>query len=354
MPHYIFWLLAVFLFCYLGAALPIWRFAQPTTYLGFWVTALALVVGFAGAGIAGLLLLAGNSAFAAVADFKLPMFTGFMAPVGAGIQPLWPMLFVTIACGAISGWHALFGSVGTARQIDNERDMLPVGGGAMFTEFSLGLISLLAVAAAATQGTAPARFASGLGQFFGVFGVPTTYGSAVAAAVFVVIVICTTQLILRVMRVTVSEGLGEKWPVFRNIHVATIVSLAATFVLVITGTFIYLFQLFGAANQLMAALSLLIVTVWLASTRRNPLYAGLPFLFMYVTTIAAALVTAYNLWVTIFLRAPAPIAMVGSGAMILIALLLVAAALTIGVDGLRAFQRYRERPVELAPSPGMP
>jgi carbon starvation protein len=351
MPHFIFWLAGVFLFSYLGSALPIWRFAQPTTYLGFWLTASAMIVGFLGAAIAGALLLVGNPAFATLAAFKLAPFTGYMAPVAAGIQPLWPMLFVTIACGAISGWHALFGSVGTARQIDNERDMLPVGGGAMFAEFALALLSLLAVTAATQQGAGAARFAAGVGGFFSVFGIPAAYGTAIASAVFVVIVICTTQLIFRVMRVTVSEGIGDAMPAFRNVHVSTLFCMLLTFLLVITGTFIYLFQLFGASNQLMAALSLLIVAVWLASTGRNPAFAAIPFLFMYVTTIAASLVTAYNLWDTILSKNPAPIAIFGSGLMIVIALLLVVAALVIGLDGLRAYQRYRQRPGEAVPSP---
>jgi carbon starvation protein len=120
-----------------------------------------------------------------------------------------------------------------------------------------------------------------------------------------------------------------------------------------TGTWVYLWQLFGGANQLMAALSLLLVTVWLASVGKNWLYAGLPAVFMYFTTLAALLVTAYNIYVNVYqpnLAAGRMIPVVGSGFMVLIALLLVAAAVTIGVDGWRAFQRYRRRPA-VAPKP---
>src|SRR5262249_33947048 len=111
---------------------------------------------------------------------------------------------------------------------------------------------------------------------------------------------------------------------------------------------------FGAANQLLAALSLLIVTVWLAATGRNVLYAGLPFLFMYVTTIAATVVTAYNLWVTVLipgLRNGWGIAIVGAGGMILVCALLVVAALFIGFDGWQAYQRHRQRPVRARTAP---
>src|SRR3974377_190891 len=109
------------------------------------------------------------------------------------------MLFVTIACGGISGWHALFGSVGTARQLEYETDALPVGGGAMFTEFLLGLLALLAVATAGKGAGAPA-FAAGLGAFISVFGIPTEYAVSLAFAAFIVIVLVVTQLVFRVMR----------------------------------------------------------------------------------------------------------------------------------------------------------
>jgi carbon starvation protein len=258
------------------------------------------------------------------------------------------MLFVTIACGAISGWHALFGSVGTARQLENETDALPVGGGSMFMEFLLGLLALLAVSVAG-GGAGAGAFATGLGGFISVFGIPQEYGVALAFAAFVVIVLVVTQLVFRVMRVTLTEWLGEAVPAFRNVHVSTLASLALALFLIMTGTWIYLWQLFGGANQLMASLSLLVVTIWLLSTGRNPIYAGLPMLFMYVTTIAANLVTAYNLYATVFLgnlgQPGRLLPVIGSGLMIIMALLLVGAALVIAYDGWQAYQRYRARPV---------
>jgi len=119
--------------------------------------------------------------------------------------------------------------------------------------------------------------------------------------------------------------------------------------LMMTGTWVYLWQLFGGANQMMAALSLLLVTVWLASVGKNWMYAGLPAAFMWVTTCASILVTAYNLYSNVYqinLAAGRTIPVVGSALMILVALLLVVAALYIGLDTWRAFQRYRHRPVQ--------
>ncbi|MEK7878460.1 MAG: carbon starvation CstA 5TM domain-containing protein, partial [candidate division NC10 bacterium] len=271
----------------------------------------------------------------------------------SGVMPLWPMLFVTIACGAISGWHALFGAVGTARQVENEADMLPVGGGSMFTEFLLGLLALLAVSVGA-KGAPVAAFATGLGGFISVWGVPIQYATSLAFAAFIVIVLVVTQLIFRVMRVTLTEWLGDVVPVFRSQHVSSIISVALALLLVMTGTWIYLWQLFGGANQLMAALSLLLVTVWLASVGKNWLYAGIPMIFMYITTMAANLVTAYNIYSNVFLTnlgVPGrTLPIIGSGLMVLVALLLVIAAFFIGVDGWKAFNRYLRRPAA-APGP---
>jgi len=344
MPSFLFWAVAICVFCYAGSVLPIWRMAQPVIYVGFWITALSMVLGLAGAALAPLVR-------PEVAHFQIPAFRGWNPPLGpAGIMPLWPMLFVTIACGAISGWHALFGAVGTARQIENEADMLPIGGGSMLAEFLLGLLSLMAVSVGA-KGTPVAAFATGLGGFISVFGLPVSYAVSLAFAAFIVIVLVVTQLLFRVMRVTLSEWLGDVIPPVRNQHVASFVSVALAILLVLTGTWIYLWQLFGGANQLMAALSLLLVTVWLASARKNWLYAGVPAVFMYVTTVASILVIAYNLYFNVYqpnLAAGRVVAVVGSGFMVLVSLLLVVAALFIGLDGWRAFQRYRRRPAAAA------
>src|SRR3972149_10790184 len=111
---------------------------------------------------------------------------------------------------------------------------------------------------------------------------------------------------------------GAVTPPFRNQHVASLVCVALAILLLMTGTWVYLWQLFGGANQLMAALSLVLVTVWLASVGKNWLYAGLPAIFMYFTTLAALLVTAYNIYVNVYqpnLAAGRMIPVVGSGLM---------------------------------------
>lgn len=354
MPSFVLWTVFILVFCYLGTVLPIWRFAQPVIYIGFWLTALTMLLGFIGAFLAfplGSTVTIGGKAVA-VGTFKLEMFRKFNAGVGGSIQWLWPMLFVTIACGAISGWHALFGTVGTARQLEKETDALPVGGGSMFAEFLLGLLALLAVAVAGGAG-APA-FATGVGGFLSVLGIGFQYGVALAFVAFVVIVLVVTQLVFRVMRVTLTEWLGEVFPPVRNPHIAALVGILLAFLLIMTGTWIYLWQLFGGANQLMAALALLLVTLWLVSVRKNALYVGLPMLFMYITTTTAIGITAYNLGRTILAAQlgtgrVAPI--VGSVVMIIVAALLIVAAMVIAVDAFRAFRRLRPGPAPVVPQP---
>ena len=360
LPSFIFWCVFLFLFSYLGTILPIWRFAQPVNYIGFWVTFLTIGLSALGAIAGGVLGVLGNADALKAVTFQTAVFKSWM-PVQqaagqavAAIQPIWPMLFVTIACGAISGWHALFGSIGTARQLEYETDALPVGGGAMFSENTLALLSLIAVSIAG--GAGGGAFSAGVGKLLGVvsFGaIPQAYGTALGFGAFVVIVLTVVQLVFRLMRVTLSEWLGDAWVGFKNPHIAAIVSMVLTLGLVMSGTWIYLWQLFGASNQLMAALSLLIVTLWLRSSGRDPSYALYPMIFMYVTTMAGTLVTAYNLYASILSNpriAAQPINLVGAVAMILVALLLFGAALVIAYDAWGAWQKIRARPLRAAPA----
>jgi len=360
LPSFVFWCVFLFAFSYLGTILPIWRFAQPVNYIGFWVTSLTIVLSAVGAVVGGLLGLLGNAEMMKAVSFQSAVFKSWMpvlhAPgqAVAAIQPIWPMLFVTIACGAISGWHALFGSVGTARQLEYETDALPVGGGGMFSENALALLSLIAVSIAG--GVGGGAFAGGIGKLLGIISFGTIalpYGTALGFGAFVVIVLTVVQLVFRVMRVTLTEWLGETWVGFKNPHVAAIVSMLLTLLLVLSGTWIYLWQLFGASNQLMAALSLLIVTLWLRSCGRNPAYALYPMIFMYVTTMAATLVTAYNLYASILSNpqiAAEPINSIGTIAMIAISLVLFVAAAVIAYDALVAWRKMGPTPLVTKPA----
>jgi len=345
LPNYVWWMAFLFAFSYMGANLPIWRFAQPVNYIGFWITSITILLSALGMVVAPLLGTKDASG-ALIGAFALPAVRdlGFAIDSAKAWQPLWPMLFVTIACGAISGWHALVGSIGTARQIEYDTDALPVGAGAMlFGEFPLALLSLTAVSIAGAGGGG-GRFAAGVGKlvYAGTFGlIPETFGTALGFATFVIIVLTVTQLVFRVMRVTLAEWVGDAIPPMRNMHVASFISMGFTAALVLTGTWVYLWQMFGASNQLMAALSLLVVAVWLKSEKRNPTYAVVPMIFMYLTTLAATAVTARNLYVTIAANPKMSALPVGGAwAMIAVSALLFVAAIIIGWDGYKAYLRH--------------
>jgi carbon starvation protein len=338
-PSYILWAVLLLVFGYFGATLPIRRFAQPVNYIGFWVTALIVAVAVLGAVLAPFGIGDGSTG-----TFSLEAFRSFApAQSNGAVQPIWPLLFVTIGCGAVSGWHAIFGSFATGRQLEYETDALPVVAGGTFSEHSLALVSLVAVAITGAVGIR--GFAVGMGSLLhiGSFGVvSTTFGTALGFSVFVVIAITVLQVVVRIMRITLVEWLGERWTGFKNHHIATVLSTAGVLFVVLSGSWIYLWQLFGASNQMLAALSLLIVSVWLTAERRSALFAGIPMVFMFVTASAAAVVTAWNLVRTIGTKSGIPVmSQIGGWTMALMALALVAGAGVIAWDAYRAWARLR-------------
>jgi carbon starvation protein len=328
--------LLMIVFCYLGAVLPIWSFAQPVNYLSFWIVTLGMV-----GGVIGLVIW-----HPGMGDF--PAFTGFTTAIG----PLWPMLFVTIACGAISGWHSLVSTSGTARQLEKETDALPVGGGAMFMEAGFAIVAFLTATVGfgsyqgfLDAGGALAVFAGGLASFLNHIGVPLVFGTAYGSVFLVIMAITIMQLVVRFMRVASAEMLGDSIPVMKNVHVGSIVALALTLLFVWVIPWLTIWVAFGASNQLMAGLALLLVSLWLMSEGRKHAWALYPAIFMIVTTIAALGYVAFTNLVT---KLPAALAggntqgAIASGLIGLICVVLVVAALVLIVDGWQAIQRAQK------------
>jgi len=332
--------LLVIVFCYLGSVLPIWAWAQPINYVSFWIVSLGVL-----GGILGMIVWRPG-----MGDF--PAFTTFITASG----PLWPMLFITIACGAISGWHSLVSTSGTARQLEKETDALPVGGGAMFLEMIFATVAFLTATAAfgGLQGykdaggaaSALAVFSGGLANFLNHIGIPVEFGKAYGSVFLTIMGLTIMQLVVRFMRVASAELLGDKVPVMRNVHVGTIVALILTLIFVWIIPWLTIWSAFGAANQLMAGLALLLVSLWAMSEGRKHTWALYPAAFMLVTTIAALLYLAY---VNFFSNLPKALAaakiqsaiaavMVG-----LIALVLVVAAGFLVYDGVKALLRPQEK-----------
>jgi len=325
--------LLVIAFCYLGSVLPIWSFAQPINYVSFWIVSLGML-----GGVIGLLIWRPG-----MGDF--PVFTQFTTASG----PLWPMLFVTIACGAISGWHSLVSSSGTARQLERETDALPVGGGAMFMEMAFAVIAFLTATVAfgsfqgyqdaGGAGAALGVFSKGLANFLGYLGVPNDFGVAYGSVFLTIMALTIMQLVIRFMRVASAELVGEQFPVMRNMHVGTIVALFLTLVFVWIIPWLTIWAAFGAANQLMAGLALLLISLWALSEGRKHAWALYPAAFMIVTTIAALLYLAYT---NFFVKLPAATNAEGAIAAILvgvIALVLIVAAAFLVVDGWKALRK---------------
>jgi len=297
-----------------------------------------------------------------------PAFTGFMVKgiIAPGYDtPLWPILFVTIACGACSGWHSLVSTSGTARQLEKETDALPVGAGAMFTECVLGVLSVVfAVTAFGGQAGyqaqlakgAGAVFAGGMAEYLSVLGIPKAFGGAFGAAFLVIMAITVMQLVLRFMRVASAELLGDAIPAFKNIHVGTIVGILCTLLILWTGFWQRIWILFGGSNQLFAGLALVLIVIWLAQTGRAYLWAFWPAAFMYVTTVAALAVTA---WVSLesavkSMTAPSPSIpfIVGDVIAAAIGVVLTILSLLLAWDAVHAFHKARRsHPAGAAPAP---
>jgi len=337
------WAIAAFVFCYFAAVLPIWRFALPINYVGSYIVFLGLFFGIIGV-------------FVLHPDFTLPAYTTF----SIGIGPLWPILFVTIACGAISGWHSVVSSSGTARQLEYETDARPVGGGVMFVEMMLAVFALVIAgaiyASPAEYGAALGKgagfvFSTGVSKFLGALGLPAGVGASYGSVMMIVLAVTILQLVVRFMRVATSELLGDVSPIFKNAHVGTIIASLLSILLVLTGWFQYLWILFGGANQLMASLALMLVVAYLMSEGKPAAYAFYPMIFMFITTVAALLYTSYGLLYRVFTGVvKGTERIVGNTLMGLVGFFLVIAAIILAVEGVKAFNRYRAIKAQPAPA----
>jgi carbon starvation protein len=274
-----------------------------------------------------------------------PVYTQFTMASG----PLWPILFVTIACGAISGWHSLVSTSGTARQLEKETDALPVGGGAMFMEMAFAVMAFLCATVAFSglkgyqdaggAGAALAVFSKGLAAFLNVLRVPREFGMAYGSVFLTIMALTIMQLAVRFMRVASAELVGKQIPAMKNTHVGTIVALILTLLFVWIIPWLTIWTAFGAANQLMAGLALLLIALWAMSEGRKRAWALYPSAFMIVTTIAALV---YLAW-TNFAKLGAPkVTVQGFIASLLVALIavvLIAAAVILVIDGVKALAK---------------
>jgi len=334
-----FWMVWTLLFCFLGAVLPIWVFIQPINYMSFYLV-YAGIIGI----IAGI--------FVGFPNFSQAAFTTFYDPNLTPLGPLWPMMFVVIACGAISGWHSLVGSSVSSKQLDTEPSGRFIGGGAMLAEGILAIVALITVAILtpeAIEGVGPAGiFIKGGSTLLGYLGLPTSIGSAYLSVVVIILAITVMQIALRISRVTASELAGPRLGgLFKNVYLSAIIVIAIIYVVTsprFGAAFEYIWGTFGGANQLMAAMALMICTLWLTKNRRPTVYTALPMLFMLGTTITALLYLTYT-GVTLYVADPTRI---GAGIAALINILLLVLACFMCYEGANAFRRLRAGRLDLS------
>jgi carbon starvation protein len=273
------WAVAILVYCAIASVMPVWSLLQPRGYLGGFVLYTALALGVVG------LLFGGY-------EIEQPFFKGWDA--GGMTGGLFPFLFVTIACGACSGFHGLVCSGTTSKQIEREGDCRAVGYGAMLAEGFVALIALVTimiVPVAGTAGLSPGTiYGNGIGRFLTLLLGDDALQFAVTfgAMAFSTFVFDTLDVSTRLGRYLLQELLGrrDRW----SATFATLATVAPAVYFVLAGgagAWTRFWTLFGASNQLLAALTLLVLTVWLKRQGRPYLFTLLPMLFVAVITFWA-------------------------------------------------------------------
>jgi len=314
------WILIVYII--VASVLPVWMLLQPRDYLSSFLLYVALAGGFI-----GIIVVRPNLVY--------PAYTSFRTGVGY----LFPMLFVTIACGAVSGFHSLVASGTTSKQLDNEKDSRLVGYGSMLLEGVLAVIAL-GTAAILTQegmatglaewGGAVGVFAHGLGKFMAGFGIPEETGIIFGSLTISAFLITSLDTATRLGRYCFEELTAEKVPSISNRYVGTFVTVIAGGGLALTGQWTAIWPMFGSSNQLVAGLSLLGATAYLAHLGKSYKITYYPMLFMIIMTVVALI----NLVFTNF----------GKGNILLgsISILLLILASFVVYEGFQALGRFKE------------
>ena len=278
------WSYITFVYIFFAAVLPMWLLKQPRDYMTTFMFG-AMIAG----AVVGLLV--------AHPTMNLPVFTGFN---NEKLGTMFPILFVTVACGAVSGFHGLVSSGTSSKTVENEKDMLKVGYGAMVLESLLAVLALcVAGAAAAADGTPAAGtpfqiFSRGVAGFFEMFGVPVSIATVFMTMCVSALALTSLDAVARIGRMSFQELFSvddmehaEGWrKLFCNVYFSTFVTLAFGFLLTQIG-YANIWPLFGSANQLLSALVLATLCVFLKVTGRNNKMLFPPLVIMLCVTFTA-------------------------------------------------------------------
>jgi len=299
-----FWSAVLLGYCFIASVIPVWLLLQPRDFLSSFL----LYGAIAGAG-AGLLVGALRPDIQLAIQWPAVVGKGDLEAFGiAPIGFLFPVLFITIACGACSGFHSLVSSGTTARQVRTENHAFRIGYGAMLIEGFVAVIALMTVAFLAFRkesfGSPIDVFANGVGQFLAAVGLPAGSGTHFAYLAISTFLLTTLDTCTRLTRYLVQDafGMDNRRAANRYLATAVAIGLPAAFAFIefrdASGNPVPLWKaiwpIFGASNQLLAGLALLAVTVWLKRVGRRYLFAAIPMVFMLAVTMTALALIVYE------------------------------------------------------------
>ena len=331
------WSYITFAYIFLASVLPMWLMKQPRDYMTTFM-------------FAGMIIGATLGLVVAHPNMNLPVYTGFH---NDNLGNLFPILFVTVACGAVSGFHSLVSSGTSSKTVANEKDMLKVGYGAMVLESLLAVLALcVAGAAAAADGTAAAGtpfqvFSGGVAGLLEMFGVPVYVASCFMTMCVSALALTSLDAVARIGRMSFQELFSvddmehaEGWrKLLCNTYFSTIVTLAFGYILTQVG-YSNIWPLFGSANQLLSALVLITLCVFLKVTGRENKTLFPPLVIMLCVTFTAlvqrtiGLVKAFNAGTAVFMV---------EGLQLIIAILLMVLGVVIVVNsGKELFNKKKE------------
>lgn len=334
-----FWFVLLMIYAGIASVLPVQILLQPRDYLSTYV-----LFGSMSLAILGLLWVH--------PEINTPVFRGAVSDVQG---PVWPMLFVLVACGAVSGFHSLVAGGTTSKQLATETHGKPISYGGMLTEGVVAVVTVLLVGGGlywvapaggnidmATLGFRETLQSGGWILAFGNgFGnvvhqmmpiLSFTFASMIAVLALNTFVLTTLDTAVRITRFIVQESLGRKIPVFQNKHIATVGVVFLAYLIGATEGWQKIWPIFGATNQLIAAVALMVCSTYLMAKGKPTKYTLYPAVFMIVTTIGALAWQGYK-----FLTDPEPNYLLGMTALVLIAL-----AIFVGAEGLKALKGPQE------------
>lgn len=285
---YDFWLFFCLVYAFIAATLPVWVLLQPRDYISMYLLLAGLILGFIGL-------------FIKSPEVNGPAVTTLNSTNG----PLWPILFITVACGAISGFHSLVGSGTSSKQLIKETDGKKISFGGMLTEGALALLVVVMMSSVLyweksptpessglifqnlLQKSANITFGTALGDVLSSLGIPLFIGISFGVLMLNAFILTTLDTTVRLARYIVEESIGTKYKIFKNRYLSAALGLILAYLLTQDNSWKIIWPVFGASNQLVAALALFVATAYWFGFGRPRKFTLIPGVFMLITTEAA-------------------------------------------------------------------